>query len=124
MKDMVQIRRGSTKNYDAPDVRIGRSQFNRSCGLKTTFDASYVYPMFLDDVLPGDTFTMSVNGFARIFSPFFVATFLISSLPGVCRSTFSRFAMGPDCLHSASCARMILSFLARYSLRYYRCLRP
>lgn len=69
MRDMVQIRRGSRKDYEGPEAKIGRSQFNRSHGLKMTFDASYIYPILVDDVLPGDTFTCSLNGFARIFSP-------------------------------------------------------
>ena len=69
MKDMVQVRRGARKSYQGPDAKIGRSQFNRGSGLKMTFDASYLYPIFLDEVLPGDTMTMKLNGFARIFSP-------------------------------------------------------
>ncbi len=69
MRDMVQVKRGGPQRLQAPEARIGRSQFDRSCGLKTAFDASYLYPIFCDDVLPGDTMTMSLNGFARIFSP-------------------------------------------------------
>ncbi len=68
-RDMVQVRRGRTHQYQGPDANVGRSQFNRSHGLKTTFDASWIYPIFIDDVLPGDTMTMSMDGFARIFSP-------------------------------------------------------
>lgn len=69
MKDMVQVRRVGRQSYEGPDAKIGRSQFNRSHGLKMSFDGSYLYPIFLDEVLPGDTMTMSLNGFARIFSP-------------------------------------------------------
>ncbi len=69
MRDMVQVRRGGVTAYSGPDAKIGRSQFNRSHGLKTTFDASYVYPIFVDEVLPGDTMTCKMNGFARIWSP-------------------------------------------------------
>ncbi len=68
-KNMVQVRRGARQEYSGPDAKIGRSQFNRSHGLKMTFDASYLYPILVDEVLPGDTFTMKLNGFARIFSP-------------------------------------------------------
>jgi hypothetical protein len=68
MADMVQVRRSRQENR-APEARIGRSQFNRSHGIKTTFDASYLVPILVDEVLPGDTFTCSLNGFARIFSP-------------------------------------------------------
>ncbi len=69
MKDMVQVRRGPRQEYKGPDAKIGRSQFNRSSGLKMTFDSSFLYPIFIDEVLPGDTMTMKLNGFARIFSP-------------------------------------------------------
>ncbi len=68
-RDMVQVRRGSSQSYRGPDARIGRSQFDRSHGLKMTFDASYLYPILVDEVLPGDTFTCQLDGFARIFSP-------------------------------------------------------
>ncbi len=70
MREMVEVRRPSTNRFaEEPQARIGRSQFNRSHGLKTTFNASYLYPILVDEVLPGDTFTCSLNGFARIFSP-------------------------------------------------------
>ena len=70
MADMVNVRRTSGHSFrERPQVRIGRSQFNRSHGLKTTFDASYLYPILVDEVLPGDTFTLKMNGFCRIFSP-------------------------------------------------------
>ena len=70
MADMVNVRRTSGHSFrERPQVRIGRSQFNRSHGLKTTFDASYLIPILVDEVLPGDTFTLKMNGFCRIFSP-------------------------------------------------------
>ena len=50
-------------------MRIGRSQFNRSHGRKMSFDSSWLYPILVDEVLPGDTFTCRLNGVARIFSP-------------------------------------------------------
>lgn len=69
MSDMVQVRRSGATQRDRPDVKIGRSQFNRSHGRKMTFDADWIYPVLVDEVLPGDTHTCKVNGFARIFSP-------------------------------------------------------
>ncbi len=69
-RDMVQVKRPETNRFaQEPQAKIGRSQFNRSHGLKTTFSASYLYPIMVDEVLPGDTFTCRLNGFARIFSP-------------------------------------------------------
>lgn len=69
MKDMVQVRRQGGQRYTGPDVRLGRSQFNRSHGIKTAFDASRLVPILVDEVLPGDTFTCRLNGYCRVFSP-------------------------------------------------------
>lgn len=52
-----------------PRANIPRSSFNRSSGLKTTFDADYLVPIFCDDVLPGDTFNMNATFFARLATP-------------------------------------------------------
>jgi hypothetical protein len=35
-----------------PQADIQRSTFNRSHGLKTTFDAGYLVPIFVDEVVP------------------------------------------------------------------------
>jgi len=52
-----------------PKAEIQRSQFNRSFGHKTTFDAGYLIPVYVDEALPGDTFQMSMAGFARLATP-------------------------------------------------------
>jgi hypothetical protein len=52
-----------------PRVQIPRSQFNRSCGLKTTFDSGYIVPIYADEGLPGDTFKLRTTGFTRIATP-------------------------------------------------------
>lgn len=52
-----------------PSADIPRSTFNRSHGCKTTFDAGYLIPIFVDEVVPGDTFNLHTSGFARIASP-------------------------------------------------------
>nr|QJB20109.1 MAG: major capsid protein [Microvirus sp.] len=49
-----------------PDVNIGRSQFDRSFSIKDTFDFDYLIPIFVDEVLPGDTFNLTMNTFARL----------------------------------------------------------
>jgi len=68
--DMVQIRRPAGSMFsEVPQAQIPRSQFDRSHGLKTTFDADKLVPIFVDEVLPGDTFTLRMSGMARIFSP-------------------------------------------------------
>lgn len=52
-----------------PRAEIPRSSFDRSHGLKTTFDAGYLIPVFLDEALPGDTFNLNMTGFARLATP-------------------------------------------------------
>ena len=36
-----------------PSASIDRSRFDRSHGYKTTFNASYLIPIYLDEVIPG-----------------------------------------------------------------------
>ena len=52
-----------------PEANIPRSSFNRSHGLKTTFDAGYLVPIFVDEALPGDTFNLNMSGFGRLATP-------------------------------------------------------
>ena len=54
---------------EVPKVEIPRSSFDRSHGVKTTFDAGYLVPILVDEALPGDTFNVNVTGFARIATP-------------------------------------------------------
>jgi hypothetical protein len=55
----------------APTADIPRSSFNRSSGYKTTFDAGKLIPVFVDEVLPGDTFNMNPTLFARLNTPIY-----------------------------------------------------
>lgn len=52
-----------------PRADIPRSSFDRSHGLKTTFDAGLLVPIFVDEALPGDTFSLNMTGFARLATP-------------------------------------------------------
>jgi len=54
-----------------PRAEIPRSTFDRSHGYKTTFDAGYLIPVLVDEGLPGDTFKVSMTGFARLATPIF-----------------------------------------------------
>ena len=49
-----------------PKANIARTRFNRSHGLKTTFDAGWLVPIFLDEVLPADTKTLKATFFCRM----------------------------------------------------------
>lgn len=52
-----------------PEVQIQRSSFDRSHGLKTTFNSGYLVPIFVDEVLPGDTFNLNMTAFGRLATP-------------------------------------------------------
>lgn len=52
-----------------PSVAIQRSSFKRNHGLKTTFDGGELIPVYWDEVLPGDTHTVRMNGFGRLSTP-------------------------------------------------------
>ena len=52
-----------------PRADIPRSSFDRSHGYKTTLNAGALYPIFVDEALPGDTFNVNMTGFARLSTP-------------------------------------------------------
>lgn len=54
---------------DAPAMYMKRTKFDRSHVYKTTFNSGKLIPVFVDEVLPGDTARMSVNYFARLATP-------------------------------------------------------
>lgn len=54
----------------APHAEIKRSLFDRSTQLKTSFDAGLLIPIFADEYLPGDTFTLDTSFVVRTNSPF------------------------------------------------------
>lgn len=54
---------------DAPAMYMRRTKFDRSHVYKTTFDSGKLIPVFVDEVLPGDTARMSVKYFARLATP-------------------------------------------------------
>ena len=50
-----------------PDVNKPRNLFDRSHTFKTTFDAGYMIPIMVDEVLPGDTITLNnLSTFIRL----------------------------------------------------------
>ena len=54
-----------------PKAEIPRSAFNIQHTHKTTFDAGYLVPVFVDEVLPGDSISLSMTAFARLSTPLF-----------------------------------------------------
>lgn len=56
-----------------PDVKFGRNTFNRSFGTLTTLNAGLLYPVFIDEVSPGETKKLSASFFGRINTLLFPA---------------------------------------------------
>ena len=54
-----------------PRIEMQRSAFDRTHAHKTTFDAGKLIPVFLDEVLPGDTFSVDATIFARLATPIY-----------------------------------------------------
>jgi Capsid protein (F protein) len=54
-----------------PKADIPRSSFNIQTAHKTTFDAGYLVPVYVDEVLPGDTFNLSMTAFTRLATPLY-----------------------------------------------------
>lgn len=52
-----------------PRTRIQRSVFTNTWSHKTTFDAGYLIPHYVDEVLPGDSHHVSVTLLARMQTP-------------------------------------------------------
>ena len=67
----VQNRRSQHNFAQVPTAEIQRASFNRSHGHKTTFNAGLLVPIFVDEVLPGDTFNLKMTAFARLATPIF-----------------------------------------------------
>lgn len=75
MRNTNTPNRGSTAaQHDfamIPRAEIQRSVFDRSCALKTAFEAGYLVPIFCDEALPGDTMTLNLTSFVRLATPLF-----------------------------------------------------
>lgn len=54
-----------------PRADIPRSSFKAQTTYKTTFDAGYLIPVYVDEVLPGDTFNLRMTAFSRLTTPLF-----------------------------------------------------
>ena len=54
-----------------PQAEIPRSAFNIQKTHKTTFDSGLLIPVYVDEVLPGDTFNLNMTAFARLATPLF-----------------------------------------------------
>lgn len=64
-------RNSNSRFAQAPQVDIQRSTFDRSSGHKTTFNAGKLVPIYVDEVLPGDTFEMQTSAIIRGSTPIY-----------------------------------------------------
>ena len=67
------MRRSAMSHSFAEVPRIGapRSSFNRSHRFMATFDADYLVPVLVDDIIPGDTFNVGMEFLARLATPLY-----------------------------------------------------
>lgn len=63
-------RNTTTFDRDQTAINISRSKQNLSHGYKSTFNAGFLYPLWSNsDVLPGDTFKLSLSSVIRMSTP-------------------------------------------------------
>ena len=70
----MQFRNKSASSHNfsmVPNARIERSQFRAQQRHLTTFDAGYLVPIYVDEILPGDTFNLKHTIFARMSTPLY-----------------------------------------------------
>lgn len=54
-----------------PRAEIPRASFNIQKAYKTTLDAGALFPIFCEEILPGDSFRVKMTAFARLSTPLF-----------------------------------------------------
>lgn len=54
-----------------PRADVPRSTFRSQATYKTTFDAGWLIPVYLDEVLPGDSFDLKMTAFTRMTTPIY-----------------------------------------------------
>ena len=61
----------NTENHFSltPTVNIGRSKFDRSFDMKTTFNTGDLIPIYCADILPGDSIKMRMSEIVRMQTP-------------------------------------------------------
>lgn len=52
-----------------PEMHASRTRFNRDQTILTTFDAGNLIPFYVDEVLPGDTFSIDTSAIIRMTTP-------------------------------------------------------
>ena len=52
-----------------PEMKASRTRFNRDQTILTTFDSGKLIPFYVDEVLPGDTFSVDTSAIVRMTTP-------------------------------------------------------
>ena len=52
-----------------PEIKASRTRFNRDQTILTTFDSGSLIPFYVDEVLPGDTFSVDTAAIIRMTTP-------------------------------------------------------
>lgn len=55
--------------YQIPEMKASRTRFNRDQTILTTFDSGKLIPFYVDEVLPGDTFSVDTAAIIRMSTP-------------------------------------------------------
>ena len=57
--------------YNRPYLDISRSKFKRNCDHKTTMNAARLVPIYVDELLPGDSVKMNMTALVRMSTPIY-----------------------------------------------------
>jgi hypothetical protein len=64
------LNRNNERHFlNVPQLHTSRTRFNRDQTILTTFDSGKLIPFFVDEVLPGDTFSVDTSAIIRMTTP-------------------------------------------------------
>lgn len=64
------MNRNNERHFNSvPETHVSRTRFKRDQNILTTFDAGRLIPFYVDEVLPGDTFSVDTAAIIRMTTP-------------------------------------------------------
>lgn len=64
------MNRNNERHFNqVPETHVSRTRFNRDQNILTTFDSGKLIPFYVDEVLPGDTFSVNTAAIIRMTTP-------------------------------------------------------
>lgn len=64
------MNRNNERHFNnVPETHVSRTRFNRDQNILTTFDSGKLVPFYVDEVLPGDTFSVDTAAIIRMTTP-------------------------------------------------------